>query len=74
MSVDLSKLVEDRDVVAPFVERLLLRLAEKYPGVTLADVTLSIDVLRPSGPGVPSDASIRIRRMLSEMDREGVVL
>lgn len=75
MSVDLSNLKEDRDVVEPFVERLLVRLREKHPDVTLSDITISIEVSRPGSVFDPlGSASIRIRRMLDEMAKEGVVV
>jgi len=72
--IDLSKLREDRDVVEPFVDRLMMRLRAVYPDVRLEHVTLSIEVLRPSGPGVLSDAQVRIQRMLADMAKEGVVI
>lgn len=74
MSIDLSKLKEDRDVVEPFIERLMQRLRAIYPDCKPEHVTLSIEVLRPSGPTALTDAQIRIRRMLAEMAKEDVVL
>lgn len=76
MSVDLTKIVEDRDVVAPFIERTLLRLREKHPGVTMDDVTVLIEVRVPGSPtlGECESAVVRLRRMLRDMDKEGVVL
>ncbi len=71
---DLGDIKDDRDVVEPFVERLMLRLRAVHPDVRPEHVTLSIEVLRPSGPDSSSDASKRIRRMLAEMAKEGVVI
>jgi hypothetical protein len=72
-----AKLHEDRDVVEPFVDRLVQRLREKHPelNITAEDVSLSIEV-RPRGAVIDplSQAALRLRRMLSDMDKEGVVL
>lgn len=73
----MGKLGEDRDVVGPFIERLLQRLRERHPGVdlTLDDITVTVEVSLggPGGLGALS-ASNRLRRMLSDMNKEGVVL
>lgn len=76
MSIDLSKIAEDRDVVEPFVGRLLQRLRDKYPhlDITADCVTVLIEVNLPNSDGGAVGASIRIRRMLAEMEKEGVTL
>lgn len=75
MNIDMMKIVEDRDVVEPFLERLLLRLRERHPQITMDDVTMLIEVRVPGASVDPlSPAAIRIRRLLADMDKEGVVL
>lgn len=72
MKIDFTKMEEDRDVVRPFVERLLLRLREKHPGsnLTMDDIDIIVEV-KVTGPCIDpfGSAAVRIRRMLSEMDR-----
>ena len=70
---DFEKYTEDRDVLEPFVRRTLARVRERHPSVTLEDITVVIEVKTPS-PNVGLDAKLRFARLLSDMDREGVVL
>lgn len=76
MAIDLSGIVEDRDVVGPFVERIMLRLRERHPGITPDAVTILIEINPPGdhGPAVDATAANRIRRLLSDMEKEGVTL
>ncbi len=74
VSVDLSKLVHDRDVVEPFIARLVERLRERHPGITLDDITVSIEVDVRAGNPFDEPARLRFLRMLRDMDKEGVVL
>lgn len=69
MSIDLKKIVEDRDVVEPFIQRLMQRLQERLPreNIRLEDISLTIEVRVLNGPA-------RLLRMLDDMLKEGVVL
>lgn len=46
---ELTGLVEDRDVVDPFVDRLMARLGERHPDLRPEDVVILVEV-RASGP------------------------
>ena len=72
MNIDLSKLKEDRDVVEPFIERLMQRLREKHPHIALEDVSLHIEVSLPAG--ATRNPFFDVYRLLVEMDKEGVVI
>lgn len=72
MNVDLTKLKEDRDVVEPFIERLMQRLRERHPDVRPEHVSLHIVV---NLPGVPArNPFFDAYRMLADMEKEGVVI
>lgn len=71
--MNLANIKEDRDVVEPFVERLLLRLREKHPELELTTDDLSVVIeVRPRRGYSLAATSIRIRRMLSDMEKEGI--
>lgn len=73
--VNLDNIKEDRDVVEPFVERLLQRLRERHPtlDITRDDISVFIEV-RPQNPQPMDAARIAIRRMLREMEEDGVII
>lgn len=67
----LEKLVEDRDVVEPFAERMLQRLREKHPGktITLDDVVFRVEVAVREDRDRPWAAYIEASRMLATMNK-----
>ncbi len=65
----IEHLKDDRDVVEPFAERLLLRLRQKHPNedIRLGDIDLTIGLRLLNGPA-------QIHRMLDDMIKESVVI